>query len=445
MYQTEGWGRVLKAGVGQRLRAPGVSRTVLLLGLTSLITDVSSEMVATVLPVYVVLYLQLTPFVFGVIDGLQQGAAALVRVAGGFAADRWRRYKEVAAAGYALSAACRLGLLAAGRAWPALAGVILLDRVGKGIRTAPRDALIALSSPRAGLATAFGVHRALDTAGAMLGPVAAFLILSAAPGAFDALFVSSFCIALVGLGVIVLFVENPPGLGAAARAAAGGAAAAAISLRAALGLVGGPRFRALVLAGAALSLATVSDGFVYLALQRRLHFDAGLLPLLYVATALVFFVLAVPAGQLADRVGRARVLVGGYALLAAAYAALLLPAPWAHWGPAAPAAAAVALVGGLVLLLGAYYAATDGVLAALASAVLPTELRASGLGLLTTATNVARLLASVLFGALWTRWSLDIAVGCFAAGLGAALLVAVLALPRAEHGATGELKEAVRG
>src|SRR5712692_3744431 len=183
----------------RRSRRLGVSRNVLFLGLTSLVTDISSEMVSTVLPLYLVFYLRFTPLEFGIVDGLYQGGGAIARVAGGLLADRWRRHKEVAAAGYALSAACKLGLLAAGSGPGALGAIVLLDRMGKGLRTAPRDALISLSSKRGELATAFGVHRALDTGGALLGPLVAFGLLALVPGAFDAVFVASFCAAVVGL------------------------------------------------------------------------------------------------------------------------------------------------------------------------------------------------------------------------------------------------------
>jgi nitrate/nitrite transporter NarK len=144
------------------------------LGITSLLTDVSSEMVSSILPVYLVLYLGMSPLAFGVVDGLYQGAAALVRIAGGILADRWRRHKELAALGYGLSAACRRLIFVAGNAWTAIAGIIAIDRIGKGIRTAPRDALISQRTPSHSLATAFGVHRSLDAAGAMLGPVLTF-------------------------------------------------------------------------------------------------------------------------------------------------------------------------------------------------------------------------------------------------------------------------------
>ena len=119
-----------------------VSPTVWYLGITSLLTDLSSEMVASVLPVFLVVQLNLSPLAFGALDGLYNGVTALTRWVGGIAGDRWRRHKEIAVAGYALSAACRLGLLAAGRDVIAIGAVIASDRLGKGIRTVPRDTLI---------------------------------------------------------------------------------------------------------------------------------------------------------------------------------------------------------------------------------------------------------------------------------------------------------------
>src|SRR5436190_19093973 len=181
MYQAESASILLKGRSRSRV-ATRVSRNVLLLGLTSLLTDVSSEMVSTVLPIYAMVALGASPLAYGLIDGLYQGTAALVRVASGILADRWSRYKELAAAGYGLSALCRIALLAVGGTVGGLSASIVVDRVGKGIRTAPRDALISLSSARERLGTAFGVHRAMDTAGAMLGPLVAVGVLLMAPG-----------------------------------------------------------------------------------------------------------------------------------------------------------------------------------------------------------------------------------------------------------------------
>ena len=180
-------------------RRMAVSRTVIMLGLVSLFTDLSQEMVTAVLPLYLTYQVRLSPLQFGFVDGMYQGATALVRLLGGLLADRKERHKEVAAVGYGASAICKLGLVIVSGAWLGTTAVLMIDRLGKGIRTAPRDAMISLSSDRAGLGRSFGVHRALDTVGAMLGPLAAFVLLAQLPGAYDSIFLISFSIALIGL------------------------------------------------------------------------------------------------------------------------------------------------------------------------------------------------------------------------------------------------------
>src|SRR5215207_8206209 len=174
----------------------GMSSNVFFLGLTSLLTDISSEMVTATLPLYLLLTLGLAPLQFGLIDGLNQGASVLVRIASGLIADRWRRAKEVAAAGYAFSALCRIGLLLVGRSWLGLSGVVLLDRIGKGIRTAPRDAMIADSVPSNRLATAFGVLLASVSAGAMIDLLLASGLWYLAPGSYYSVFIFSFFFAI---------------------------------------------------------------------------------------------------------------------------------------------------------------------------------------------------------------------------------------------------------
>jgi MFS family permease len=392
--------------------APRVGRTVVLLGVTSLITDVSAEMVATVLPLYLVAIGGFTPLAYGVIDGLYQGATALVGLASGVAGDALRRHKAVAVAGYGLSAVTKLLLAIAGTAVSAVGAIVLLDRVGKGIRTAPRDAMISLATPERQLGAAFGVHRALDTTGAVLGPIVAFAMLAIAPLAFQSLFVVSFCIAIVGVAVIVLFVDPPR----ASREA--DERPRAPSLRSALRLVRLARYRALLVAGGALSLATASDAFVFLVLQQKHDLGVSLFPLLFVGSSATYMVLAVPVGRLADRIWRGRVFVGGYALLAGVYATLLLPG-----------AGTFVLLAALGML-GAYYAATNGVLMAMGSAVVPDEVRGSGLALLATATSLARLVASLLFGAVWTLWGIDAAVAAFGLGLLAAMALSAFLLAR---------------
>lgn len=385
------------AAVEQEQTPASVSPTVWSLGFTSLLTDISSEMVSSILPVYLVLYLRMSPLTFGVVDGIYQGFAALLRLVSGFAGDYLKRHKAVATFGYALSAVCRVGLLAVGNTWTGIAAVVALDRTGKGIRTAPRDALISLSTPAHALGRAFGVHRSLDAAGAMLGPLCAFLVLLWMPLRFDVIFVVSFSVAIVGVGVIGLFVPSP--------ATSTSASEKKPTAAEALGVWRGATFRPVLIGATLLSVMTVSDSFIFLSLQRQVGFGAGFFPLLFVGVSLTTFALAAPTGRLADRRGRLRVFVAGHLLLVALYALLLLPQP------------SVARVIGCLALLGGYYAATDGVLAAVAASTLPRELYGSGLALLATGTNVGRLLSSLLFGLLWSSWGQDAAVTFFTGGL----------------------------
>lgn len=405
-----------------RALAPGVVPTsprtwrsvppnVWYLGATSLLTDLSSEMVASVLPLYLVVHLGLSPLAFGTLDGLYNGFGAVTRLAGGVAVDRWRRHKQLAALGYAMSGVCRLGLLLADRWWLGLAVVLALDRIGKGVRTVPRDALIARSTPRGQLGHAFGAHRALDACGAALGPVVAFGLLTLVPRGFDVVFVASFAAAVVGLAVLLLFVENEPSTGdePPTQARSPGRLLEPLRQR---------DFRVAVAVAAVLALPTISDAFIYVVLLDRLQVTVGLFPLLYVGTSVSYLALAVPLGRAADRAGRLRVFVLGYCALLVIY--LLLAT-----GAAGPQTVLLAVV-----LLGAYYAATDGVVVAFASGVLPEAVRGTGLALLLTATSVARVLASVAFGWAWAAAGPQRAVVWFAVALGLAVIGGAAALAR---------------
>ncbi|MFE2347506.1 MFS transporter [Kitasatospora cineracea] len=395
-----------RTGAGRRV--PG---TVLALGAVSLVTDVSSEMVTAVLPLYLVLGLGLSPLQFGFLDGLFNGATALVRLLGGRLADRGGgRHKAVAGAGYLLSALSRLGLLLAGGAATGIAAALAADRLGKGVRTAPRDALISLSTPPADLGRAFGVHRAMDTTGALLGPLAAFAVLWAAADAYDAVFAVSFATGLLGVLVLVLFVRD----GAGAGTPAGPAARA--DRPTARQLLREPALRRITGAAALLGAATVGDSFLYLLLQRVLGLPPEVFPLLPLGSAACYLLLAVPAGRLADRTGRRAPFLAGHLALLAGYLLLLVPAGWAT----------LALV---LVLLGVFYAATDGVLMALAGPVLPAAGRAGALAVVQTGQALARLVGAAGFGAAWTWWGTRPALAAAALALAAALLAARRVLP----------------
>jgi len=419
MYQAQNWSELRKSRKILRSRTSwtNVGSNVLMLGITSLLTDVSSEMVTATLPIYLLLTLGFSSFQIGLIDGIYRGAAVLTGVLGGIASDRWRRSKQIATLGYGLSAICKLGFLVAGSSWTAISSVILVDRIGKGIRTAPRDAMIASSAPRSQLATAFGVHRAMDTAGAMMGPLFAVAVLAIAPQAYDAVFIVSLCIAMVGVAVIALFVDGSSDRNSEKPDLV---RKADVSWRSIGVLLAEARFRNLMVAGSALAVVTVSDGLLYLALRQRVVMVNAFFPMLYVLTAFSFMTLAIPAGRLADRIGAKAVFILGHVMLAAVYGILLLPT--FHQS--------VALL--MLLLLGAYYAATDGVLAALTGKILPGELRATGLSVLNTGTALGRLLASILYGFIWSQVGARGALMIFEVGLAATVVVAWLMIRRIE-------------
>lgn len=386
-----------------------VAGNVVALGAVSLVTDLSAEMVTAVLPLYLVVGLGLSPLQFGLLDGLHSGLTAVSRLVGGHAGDRWQRRKAVAGVGYALSAVSRLGMLAAGGSVTWIGAAIGLDRAGKGLRTAPRDSMLALSADPARLGAAFGVHRAMDTAGALLGPLAAAGLLAAAGGAYDAVFVVSFCVGAFGLVLLALFVRDR-------RDATPAPDTERPTIRAALAQLARPEFRLLCLVAAGLGAVTIGDGFVYLLLRQRTALEAQYLVLLPLGSAACFLLLAAPLGRLADRIGRGRMLLAGHGALLGAYVLLLVPA------------GSLGLIAAVVALHGAFYAATDGVLMAAAGAVLPGRLCGSGMAMLQTGHALARFAAAVVFGAVWTAWGATPALLTAAIALTVALVASARAL-----------------
>lgn len=381
-----------------RVATTRVTSVVIALGIVSMLTDISSESVSAILPLYITGVLGLSTIAYGFIDGLYQGISAVVRIAGGWAADRGDQPKWIAFFGYGVSAIARIGLLFAS-GFAAITAIVAVDRLGKGVRTAPRDALISASSTPQNLGRSFGVHRMLDTVGAAIGPLLAFLILFFIPDGYHTVFVVSLACAI--LGVVVLGVLVPNKRPRAERVQASGAPKQPFRWR----QLTDPRLRRVLLVSGLLGLLTIGDGFIYLVLQSRSSFAAEWFPLLYVGTNVAFLAFAIPLGRLSDRFGRAKVFVIGHIALLATYVFAALPV------------AGVPLTILCLLLLGVFYAATDGILAALASESTPVESRASGIAAAQTVVALARLIASTGFGVLW-----------FAVGRTEAMVVAAVAL-----------------
>lgn len=388
----------------------GDRSAVVALGLTSFWTDLASEMVAAVLPLYLVARVGFDVGSYGLFDGAMAAAAIVVILVGGAVTDRTRRPKPVAVAGYAVSGVSRLGLV-----WAvAPVAFLLLDRVGKGLRVAPRDALIAAHAPRHALASAFAVHRALDTAGALAGPLIAFAVLQLVPGDFALLFQLSVLGSVLGIVVLVVGVPAPartpaPVTTLAAEAPTGAPTGAATHAG-----------RRVAAAGAVLGAATVSDGLLFLAMWRLADLDPAVFPLLFAGSAVSYLLLGIPFGRLADRIGRSRLLVPAHGALLAVYALLWATEP-SGWTVAA-----------CLALHGLYYAGTDGVYSATAAAIAPPHRRGQVIGRVLFGVAAGRLVGGALFGAVWLRAGLDTALA-LAAGLLVLAAVAAARLLRPVH------------
>ncbi|MCY4726977.1 MFS transporter [Nocardioides sp. STR2] len=395
---------------------PPVGRVVITLGIVSLLTDVSSESVSAILPLYLTAVVGLTPVAYGLIDGLYQGVSALVRLGGGWLADASDRPKWVAFLGYGLSAVARVFLLFASGA-AGIAAVVTADRIGKGIRTAPRDAMISTATPTEHLGRAFGVHRMLDTIGAALGPLIAFGLLWLVPGGYSVVLVVSLAFAIAGVALLGLL--GPDVRARRDRAEASGPTPPPFRWRD----LTDRRLRPLLAVAGVLGLLTIGDGFIYLALLDHGGVNVAWFPLFYVGTNVAYLLLAVPVGRLADRVGRARTLVVGHLALVGAYLCAVLPT-----------STTAATVGTLVLL-GAFYAATDGVIAAVAGRLVPVQARSSGIAAAQTVVALARMLASAGFGVLWLLLGPTAAMATVAALLALAVVAAATRITRLDGAA----------
>lgn len=357
-------------------------RNVWVMSATSLLNDISSEMLVNLIPFFLSNILGVRTIVIGFIDGIAETTASLLKIVFGMLSDRYGRRKPFAAAGYALSAFAK-PLLYFANAWGWVLGVRFADRVGKGIRTAPRDALIADSIDNTRRGLAFGIHRSADTLGAFLGlGVAAFIIwLTQA----DALLLSRDTFQLVVLvsivpGVLAVLVLV---LGAVDRTGAGkGADVKRLSLR---GM--DARFKSFLLIIVLFTLGNSSDAFILLRGQER-----GLSVLQVMGMALTFNLLytvfAGPLGALSDKVGRRRLILGGWFAYGLVYLGFAFATEgWQVW----------ALFG----LYGLYYAATEGVAKALVADLVPEAQRGTAYGFFNAAIGLTALPASILAGLLW--------------------------------------------
>lgn len=390
---------------------PPLGRTVIALSAVSLLTDVSSEMIYPLIPAFLTMTLGVSAGFVGVIEGAAESVAALVKLASGWWSDRTPRRKPLVVAGYSLAAFARPLVALATSGWQVL-GIRLVDRVGKGIRSAPRDALLADSAPADARGRAFGFHRAADNLGAVLGPLCAFVLLRWMGVPIRTVFWLAAIPAVLAVVVLVVAVrergDRSRETGARPEA---GAVSPADHSTAALG----GRFWGVLTAVFVFTLGNSTDAFLLLR-AAELGVPIAVAPLIWAALHVVKSVSNTPGGALSDRVGRRPVVLAGWLLYAAVYVGFALAsAAWHAWA--------------LFMIYGLVFGLSEGTEKALVADLAPVARRGAAFGWYNLAIGIGTLPASLLFGALWNRYGSPVA---FVVGASIALAASctLLAVPR---------------
>ena len=377
----------------------GLPQTVFILGVVSLLTDASSEMIYPLLPLFLATTLGAGPAFIGLIEGVAESTASLLKLFSGWWSDRLGRRKAIVVGGYTLSACARPLVALAGTGWHVLA-VRFTDRVGKGLRTAPRDALIAAAAPPESWGKAFGFHRAMDHAGAVIGPLIAFALLSTVVHDLRTVFALAAIPGLLAVWLLIARVADAP---PAPREATGPPRLSLAPFS--------PRFRAVLAVIALFTLGNSSDAFLLLK-AHDVGVGAASIPLLWIVLHLSKALSSTPAGMLSDRVGRPRLILAGWLVYAGVYAGFAVADhAWQIWA--------------LFVVYGLFFGLTEGVEKAYIADLAPPDLRGTAYGLYHAAVGLTALPASLLMGLVWEHVS---PAAAFTVGAALALASAVLFL-----------------
>lgn len=416
---------------------PRLPRTVVALSLVSLFTDVSSEMIYPLVPTFLATVLGASALSVGAIEGTAESVAAVLKYYSGVWSDRLRRRKPLVVAGYLIASVLRpLTGLAQGAAQ--VFAIRVGDRIGKGIRSAPRDAMLADSVPPEDRGRAYGFHRSADHLGAVVGPLVAFALLQWGGVSLRTVFLLAAVPAVLAMAVLVFGVREEGevqrdgtrgdgmvranGEGGARFNAGGGPAPIApgpLALDAppTLPVPNAPlgrRFYAYLAVLLLFTLGNSTDAFLLLR-ARDLGVAAAMIPVLWAALHVVKSAASTPAGVLSDRIGRRALIVAGWVIYAAVYLGFARGSGhWAAWG--------------LFMAYGVFYGLTEGVEKALVADLVPAEARGRAFGWYNLALGVGALPASLLFGAVWDTWGAPAAftMGAVLAAVSALFLLAVI-------------------
>lgn len=388
---------------GTAFRLPAA---IWILGLVSLLMDVSSEMIHSLLPLFLIGTLGASATYVGLIEGLAEATALVVKVVSGSLSDALGRRKSLAVLGYALGAATKPVFALAGSVGMVLTAR-LLDRVGKGIRGAPRDALVADLAPPGTRGAAFGLRQSLDTVGAVLGPLLGSALMLLWANDFRAVFWVALLPGSLAVALLLFGVREP------ARPARQHAVGNPLR-RERLRQLGRPYWQ-VVAVGAVFTLARFSEAFLVLRAQQA-GMRLALVPLVMVVMNVLYAATAYPFGRLADRFARSHLLALGLVVLIASDLILASAGGWP-----------VVLAG--VVLWGIHMGMTQGLLAAMVADTAPADLRGTAFGMFNLVSGLAMLAASVIAGLLWDRLG---STATFLTGAGFAALT-LLGLPYATH------------
>lgn len=349
-------------------------KNIIILGLVSLFTDISSEMIYPLVPLYLTAVLGASPAFLGIIEGIAESLASLLKIVSGRMADRLDKRKPLAIAGYGLSAVGKV-LFVVATSWAGILWARVSDRFGKGIRTAPRDALIAEACDANTRGKAFGLHRAMDTAGAVIGIALACRLFTQYSGSYITVFWLSVVPAVIG--VLLLFLVSDSGKNTAQTVKK-----LTFSWRELDG-----RLRFFLIVSFLFNLGNSSNQFL-LVRAGDIGFSPAQVILLYLGMNITYLLISYPAGRLSDRIGRRFLLVAGYLIYGLVYMGFAM---------AASSLAVIALFG----IYGLYIGLTEGVEKALLADIAPNRQKASVYGLHALMTGAALLPASVIAGFLW--------------------------------------------
>lgn len=352
------------------------SRNIIFLGLVSCFADISSEMVYPVIPLYLTSVLGATPVLVGVIEGIAESLASLLKVFSGYVSDKFQKKKDLAFAGYSTGLIYKIALLFA-TSWAGILLARVIDRIGKGIRTAPRDVMVAESADSANIGKAFGIHKMLDMAGSAIGIlIAYFLVKYTGENSYRLIFAVSMLPVLVALGLFGIIQESSAPRKEKQREP---------FWQRVKELDG--RLKLYLLVTFLFTLGNSSNSFLLLR-AYDFGFSTSNAVLLYFVYNLTASALSLPCGKLSDKIGRQKLLVCGYLTFSLVYFGFAFCA--GQW-----------MMVGIFVLYGVFTAMTAGVERAFISEIAPPDLKGTMLGLHSTLAGIALLPASVIAGALW--------------------------------------------